>query len=128
MASTKKGSFTVSMSDAWARNERMIQRMNEREGRYEGTEKAPKTKVNVKGKDVEITPNAVLGLDSDLFHQGGQMVNFLKEERLNNGNIRAYHQVVQEDGRSGGTYYTEWEQVGDRRYKQVTKPRKYYSF
>lgn len=122
MASTVKGSFMVSMSDAWAKNERMVKRLDAKEGHYEGAEKAPKKRL--KGANVEVSPNAVLGLDSDLFHMGGDMVTNMKEERMSNGDVNVYWK----NARDGGIYVTRHEQVDDRGYRQVTKPRRIHSF
>ena len=116
------------MSSAWAKNERMVAALDQKEGHYEGGEKAPKKKIKrVSGsgreQTVEYSPNAVLGLDSDLFHMGGEHVTNLKEERLEDGRVLAYWQAE-----SGGTYVTEHEQVDERTYRQTTKPRRIYGF
>lgn len=112
---------SFSMSRAWERNERMIRQLDQQEGHYEGTEKAPKKKIGPQG--VEYSPNAVLGLDGEHFRMGERLVSNIKEERLSNGDINVYWQS--EDGK---TYVTRHEQTGDRGYTQTTRPKRVFTF
>lgn len=112
---------SVSFSKAWEANERMIRRMDQEEGHYEGVEKAPKKKIGPQG--VEYAPNAVLGLDGDHFRIGERFVSNIKEERLENGDINVYWQS--EDNK---TYVTRHEQTAEGGYTQTTRPRRTFTF
>ena len=112
---------TFSMSRAWERNQAMIEKLDQKEGHYEGAEKAPKKKIGP--QKYEYSPNATLGLDGDHFRIGDRLVNNIKEERLENGDINVYWQS--EDHK---TYVTRHEQTDERGYTQTTRPKRVTTF
>ena len=118
-----KGRFFVSMSDAWAKNERMIQQRDYEEDHYEGHEKAPRKVLRAGDKTMEVWEDAALGLDGSEFHMGGDMVTNIKEERLDGGDVAVYWQKA-----DGGTYRQVWRKVGDGRHTPAGRPKRYYSF
>lgn len=122
-------SWFISKNAEWIANEQLSREIDQREGHYEGGEKAPKKKLgtrvraNGKTQEVEYAPNAVLGLDGDHFHMGGQYVTNMKEERVSPTEVHVYWR--REDGKM---YKTVHEQTSERGYTQTSKPRRIFTF
>lgn len=89
------------MGGAWARNEQMLRRTENRYSEYEPEKVGGKRK------------QEVLGLDSKDFHYAGDPVNILKEEPIENGEgVRVYFERISDD-RSAGTYAIEARKTRD---------------
>ena len=123
-----------SMSEAWARNERMARDMAQKEDMVPGSENAPLKTVGGKefmGKDgnvyqsrsAQLREDSALGLDGEDFHMGGEHVTKLKEERNSDGSFNVYWQKE-----NGGTYVQKWEKAATGRHVSSERPRRIFTF
>ncbi len=116
------GKFSISMGDAWQRNERRAKRMEYEEGKQVGHEaRGMHTLHDAAGNPHEFKEDAALGFDGQDIHVAGDKVSVLKEECLPGGDIMLYLQ-----NENGGTYAQRWAKVGQGRHRSAEKPRRVY--